>query len=137
MITVGLPPSCPRYRWHPLIVQGSGKRLRALNALRFEPREYRHEAGGPLLGSRPRTVADLAFPAILTFWSRLRRLPPNLTPLVLAAANAAFVRALIISRSCSAIAARMWIVSRFAWGIDSHELDRSEEHTSELQSRLH
>jgi len=123
MITVGLPPSCPRYRWHPLIVQGSGKRLRALNALRFEPREYRHEAGGPLLGSRPRTVADLAFPAILTFWSRLRRLPPNLTPLVLAAANAAFVRALIISRSCSAIAARMWIVSRFAWGIDSHELD--------------
>src|SRR4051794_7503137 len=41
---------------------------------------------------------------------------PSLVPRALAAASAAFVLALIISRSCSATAARMWMVSRLVVG---------------------
>src|ERR1700730_12536517 len=46
--------------------------------------------------------------------------PPSFFPRSLAAASAAFVRELINSRSCSATAARMWMVSLFACGSDVH-----------------
>ncbi len=41
---------------------------------------------------------------------------PSRTPRAFAAASAAFVRSLIISRSCSAIAASTWRVNLLAWG---------------------
>jgi hypothetical protein len=43
-----------------------------------------------------------------------RRGPPSFLPRALAAARAALVRSLIASRSCSATAARMWMVSLLA-----------------------
>ena len=42
---------------------------------------------------------------------------PRRLPRALACASAALVRAEIISRSCSATAARMWMVNRVAWGL--------------------
>src|SRR5262249_49386354 len=47
------------------------------------------------------------------------RMPPSLTPRALAAARAAFVRALICSRSCWAITASRPMVSLFASGISA------------------
>lgn len=44
---------------------------------------------------------------------------PSFTPLAFAAASAAFVRTLIISRSCSATAARTWTVNLLAIGISA------------------
>ena len=62
----------------------------------------------------PRTLADPAFPARLAALFKPPRSPPSETPRLFAAASATLVLALIISRSCSAIAAKMWMVSRFA-----------------------
>jgi hypothetical protein len=44
------------------------------------------------------------------------RNPPSRLPRAFAAARAARVRPEIIFASCSAMAAMMWIVRRFAWG---------------------
>lgn len=44
------------------------------------------------------------------------RNPPSRLPRAFAAARAARVRSEIIFASCSAMAAMMWIVRRFAWG---------------------
>src|ERR1700730_2522089 len=41
---------------------------------------------------------------------------PSFASSALSAASAAFVRALMASRSCSATAARIWMVSLLAWG---------------------
>src|SRR5262249_19044704 len=48
-----------------------------------------------------------------------RRGPPSLAPRRLAAARAALVRSLIVPRSCSATAARMWMVSLLACGLSA------------------
>jgi hypothetical protein len=58
------------------------------------------------LFARPSTAISRMFP----------RSPPSLAPRAFAAASAAFVRAEIISASCSATAARTCTVSRFACG---------------------
>jgi hypothetical protein len=44
---------------------------------------------------------------------------PSFVPRALAAARAALVRSEMASRSCSATAARIWIVSLLAWGLST------------------
>ena len=54
------------------------------------------------------------------FWSaRMRPFAPSTRPRALAAASAALVRCEIMSRSCSATAARMCRVRRVAWGLST------------------
>src|SRR5262245_51421981 len=72
---------------------------------------------GSVLAAKRSAPALFAFaPLACACWSLG---PPSLTPRALAAASAAFVRALIASRSCSATAARIWIVSLLANGISA------------------
>ena len=54
-----------------------------------------------------------AFKSLVVFTALALTGLPSLTPRRVAAASAAFVRVLIASASCSATAARMWIVRRF------------------------
>ena len=49
----------------------------------------------------------------------MRSYSPSFTPRALAAARASFVRFEMASRSNSAIAAMMWMVSLFAWGLSN------------------
>ena len=61
---------------------------------------------------------------------------PSLTPRALAAASAAIVRCEIISRSCSATAARMWIVSRVACGLSQATKSTPDSIKFEIKATL-